>query len=238
MLTRVGTQRALVNIQITGSTHVARRAGTEVISTDGVGVTVGALLTRVADAGVVQLAQQTCAAMRTFAEERSYTVMTGGSMVAGGTGAVVDVVTAVIPGPPVHAHTLVAAVSVVARATILAGVGHQLALVNILCAELTCKFWFTLAVVGVDSIDTGPSIMALMPRTVVYVVVAVFSCETWHTGTFVAGLSFLDAGASIMTGRRVAGQVTALTVFARVLCRALAPVAADLVDAHPAVLAG
>ena len=76
--------------------------------------------------------------MRTFAEERSYTVMTGGSMVAGGTGAVVDVVTAVIPGPPVHAHTLVAAVSVVARATILAGVGHQLALVNILCAELTC----------------------------------------------------------------------------------------------------
>lgn len=53
------TQRALVNIQITGSTHVARRAGTEVISTDGVGVTVGALLTRVADAGVVQLAQQT-----------------------------------------------------------------------------------------------------------------------------------------------------------------------------------
>lgn len=53
------TQRALVNIQITGSTDIARRAGTEVISTDGVGVTVGALLTRVADAGVVQLAQKT-----------------------------------------------------------------------------------------------------------------------------------------------------------------------------------
>lgn len=52
------TQRALVNILITGSSEVSRWAGTEVISADGVGVTVGALLTRVADAGVVQLAQQ------------------------------------------------------------------------------------------------------------------------------------------------------------------------------------
>lgn len=208
------------------------------ISTDRVGVTVGAFLTRVADAGVVQLAQQTCAAMRTFAEERSYTVMTGGSVVAGGTGTVVNVLTAVIPSPPVHTNTLVAAVGVVARAAILACIGHQLALVNILSAELTCEFWFTLAVVGIDSIDTSPSILAVMPRTVIYVLVAVFSCETWHTGTFIAGLSFLDAGASIMTGRRVAGQVTALTVLARVLCRALAPVAADLVDANTAILAG
>lgn len=77
--------------------------------------------------------------MRTFAEERSYAVMTGGSMVAGGTGTVVDVLAAVISRPPVHTHTLVAAIRVVARATILAGVGHQLALVNIFCAELTCE---------------------------------------------------------------------------------------------------
>lgn len=238
MLTRVGTQRALVNILITGSTDIARRAGTEVISTDGAGITVGALLTRVADAGVVQLAQKTCAAVRTFAEERSYAVMTGGSMVAGGTGTVVNVLAAVISRPPVHTHTLVAAIRVVARATILAGVGHQLALVNIFCAELTCKFWSTLAVVGVDSIDTDPFVMALMSRTVIYVVVTVFSCKTWHTGTFIVCLSFLDAGASIVTGRRVARQVTALAEPARVLCGALAPVAADFVDAHPAVLAG
>lgn len=45
---------------ITGCPQVARRAGTQVIPVDGIGVAVGALLTRVADAGVIQLAQQTC----------------------------------------------------------------------------------------------------------------------------------------------------------------------------------
>lgn len=41
-----------------------------------------------------------------------------------------------------------------------------------------------------------------------------------------------------MAGRRVAGQVPALAVFACVLWRALASVAANVIDAHPAVLAG
>lgn len=208
------------------------------ISADRVGVTVGAFLTGVADAGVIQLAQQSCASMWALAVKRSYAVMTGGSMVTRGTGTVIDVFAAVVPGPAVHAHTLVAAVRVVARATILAGVGHQLALVNVFCAELTCKFWFTLAVVGVDSIHTCPSILALMTWTVVNVVVAVFPCKTWNTGAFVAGLSLLDAGASIMAGRWVAGQVAALAVLARVLLWALASVAANVVDAQSTVLAG
>lgn len=54
------TQRALVHILIAGSAEVSRGAGTEVASADGVGVAVGAFLTRVTDAGIVQLAQQTC----------------------------------------------------------------------------------------------------------------------------------------------------------------------------------
>lgn len=57
---------------------------------------------------------------------------------ASGAGAVVDIVAAVVPGPAVHAHALVAAVGVVARAAILAGVGHQLALVDVIPAKLTC----------------------------------------------------------------------------------------------------
>lgn len=126
--------------------------------------------------------------------------MTGGSVVACSTGTVIDVLTAVVPSPAVHTHTLVAAVGVVACAAILTGVGHQLALVNILCAELACKLWPTLAVVGVDTINTGSSILALMTWTVINVVVAVFSSKTWHTGALVDGLSLLDAGASIMTG--------------------------------------
>lgn len=76
--------------------------------------------------------------MRAFAEERSYTVMTRGSRGARSAGTVIDVVAAVVPGPAVYTHTLVAAEGVVARAAILAGVGHQLALINVLCAELTC----------------------------------------------------------------------------------------------------
>lgn len=67
VLTRVGTQCTLVDILITGSTKVPRGAGAKMVSADRVGVTVRALLTRVADAGIVQLAQQTCAAMEAFA---------------------------------------------------------------------------------------------------------------------------------------------------------------------------
>lgn len=77
--------------------------------------------------------------MGAFAVERSYAVMAGGSRVARSTGTVVDVLTAVVPGPAIHTHALVAAVGVVARAAILAGVGHQLALVNVVHAELTCE---------------------------------------------------------------------------------------------------
>lgn len=52
------TQGALVHILIARGSDVSRRAGAEVVPADGVGVTVGAFLTGVADAGVVQLAQQ------------------------------------------------------------------------------------------------------------------------------------------------------------------------------------
>lgn len=76
--------------------------------------------------------------MGAFAVKRSYAVMTGGSVVACSTSTVINVLTAVVPSPAIHTHTLVAAIGVVARAAILAGVGHQLALINVLCAELAC----------------------------------------------------------------------------------------------------
>lgn len=83
--------------------------------------------------------------MGALAVERSHAVVTGRPLVARGAGAVVDVVAAVVPGPAVHTHALVAAVGVEARAAVLAGVGHQLALVDVLGAELTCAArpcWF------------------------------------------------------------------------------------------------
>lgn len=77
--------------------------------------------------------------MGAFTVERSYSVMTGGSLVARSTGTVINVLAAVISSPAIDAHTLIATVGVVACAPILAGIGHQLALINILCAKLTCE---------------------------------------------------------------------------------------------------
>lgn len=55
----VFTQQALVDVLIAGSADVSGRAGAKMAPADRVSVAVGALLTRIADAGVVQLAQQT-----------------------------------------------------------------------------------------------------------------------------------------------------------------------------------
>lgn len=53
------TQCTLINILITGSPEVSRGAGAKMVSIDRVGVTVGAFLTGVTDAGIFQLTQQT-----------------------------------------------------------------------------------------------------------------------------------------------------------------------------------
>lgn len=207
------------------------------LPTNRVGVTVGALLAWVADAGIIQLTEQSCAPRRTFTDKRRHPVMTGGPFVAGSTGTVINILTAVIPSPAINTHTLITAVSVVTRAAILACIWHQQTFINIVCALLACKFRFTLTVVGVNTIHTGSSILASMTRTVVNVVVAVFSSKTWNTGAFIAGVSFLDAGASIKARGRIAGQVAGIAVFPCVLLRALAMVPPDLINANSTVLA-
>lgn len=80
---------------------------------------------------------RTCLAMRTLAEEGSHAVVAGCAVVTRGTGAVVDVLAAVVASPPVDADAVVAAVSVMARASVLTCVGHQLTLVHIFGAVLT-----------------------------------------------------------------------------------------------------
>lgn len=166
-------------------------------STDGVGVTVGAFLTGVTDAGVIQLAQQPCATVRTYTDERGNSVMTSGAVGTGSAGAVVDVLAAVVAGPAVDADALVAAVGVVTRAPVLARVGHQLAFIHVISAQLTCELRPTLAVVGINSIHAGSPVLTLVARTVVNVDVAVFTVETWYTRALVARVSFLDAGPSV-----------------------------------------
>lgn len=65
--------------------------------------------------------------------------MASGTLETGSTGTVINVLTAVLAGPAIDTHAVVATVGVVAGSTILAGVGHELTLVHILCAVLTCE---------------------------------------------------------------------------------------------------
>lgn len=65
--------------------------------------------------------------------------MAGGPLEAGGHGTVIDVLTAVLARPAIDTDAVVATMVVVAGATILAGIGHQLALIHILGAVLTCE---------------------------------------------------------------------------------------------------
>lgn len=62
--------------------------------------------------------------------------MAGGTLEAGSAGTVIDVLTAVLTRPAIDAYTGVATIGVVAGATVLAGVGHQLAFIHILRAVL------------------------------------------------------------------------------------------------------
>lgn len=56
------TQRALVHVLVAGWPHVPRRTRADGFAVDGVGVAVGAFVAGVADAGIIQVAQQTWAA--------------------------------------------------------------------------------------------------------------------------------------------------------------------------------
>jgi len=176
----------------------------------------------------------TCAAVGTLAIEGGHPVVAGGPVEAGSHGAVVDVLAAVLSRPAINADTVVAAMVVVAGAPVLAGVGHQLALVHVLGAVLTCQgqgtyeagaaqlpqapraslgsptalpsrslaspgagpvlpaqpratltaaagvtcpLGWALAVVGVDAIHAGASVLAVVARTVIDVLLTVLARE-------------------------------------------------------------
>lgn len=142
-------------------------------------------MARVADAGIIKMAQQTCAPMRTLAEEGRNTVMAGGAVVTSSAGTVVNVLAAVVSSPSVDTDAVVAAVSVVACPPILASIRHQLTLVHIFSAVLTCEMRWALAVVGVHPIHTYTTILAVVAWTVVDVMLTMGPCEAWQTATIV-----------------------------------------------------
>lgn len=109
MLTGVSANTALISVNVTGAARVTSGTVTVEHATDGVGVTVGALSTRVTDTSIISMAQQTSLSMRAEADEGGHAVNAGGAGAAGCGSTVVDVFRAVGPTPTVHTDTHVTA---------------------------------------------------------------------------------------------------------------------------------
>lgn len=206
VFTGVGTNGTLVHVLVAGSAHEASGTGADGAPVQGVGVTHGALVTRVADARVVQVTQQTGFPHGAFAEEGRHAVVAGGAVEAHGGGTVVDVLAAVVSRPAVDAHAGVPPDGVEAGASVMAGVGLHKALIDILCTVLTCPLRWALAIIGVDSIHTQAPIHTPMPWAVVHVRLTVVSLEPWQAGTVVGVISGRAAGAPVDALGGGAGQ--------------------------------
>lgn len=105
--------------------------------------------------------------------------MAGGTVKANGYGAVINVLAAVISSPTINADTGVTADGVEASTPIMAGVWLHETLVDIFSTVLSCPFWWALAIVGVDSINTYSSIHTLMAWTVIHIILTVVPLKPW-----------------------------------------------------------
>lgn len=77
--------------------------------------------------------------MWALAVERGDPVVAGSPLEAGSHGAVINIFAAVLAGPAIDTDAVVATVVVVARPSILAGIRHKLALIDIFSAVLACS---------------------------------------------------------------------------------------------------
>lgn len=238
MFTGIGAKRTLIHIMVAGRPSVPGGAGADGFPVHWVGVTVGAFVAGVADTSIFQVTKQTCAAMGTLAVEGRYSIMAGGPAATSCIGTVINVFAAVLARPAVDTDTVVAAVGVVAGASILTGVWHQLTLINIFCAVLACPVRRTPAVVRVHTIHAGAAVLALVSRTVVNIFLTVLTRKSRQTRAIIGGVVGLAAGPTILARRRVARHVGDFTVVASKSALALAVKRSELVDAHPPILAG
>lgn len=238
VLTRIAVCHCtLIHILGAVCSLMALGTGADVIPIYRVGVTQSTFLARVANTGIIQVAQKTCLSLWTNAGEGSHPVDAGGAVGAGGSEAVVDVLAAVVAAPAVDTDTGVAPVVVGAGAPILAGIGLELAFIHILGAELACPLGRAAAVVGVHPIHTHAPVQALVVRAVVHVVSTDASLETWQAVALEGEVAGLVAGAPVHAGGRGAGHVDALAAVPGVAGLALAPVGAGQVDTGATVLA-
>lgn len=211
MFAGVGTNRALVHILVTRASSEAGRTGADGPATHRVGVTDSILVAGVADTRIIQMTQESRLAHRAGAVERCHPVMAGGPVKAHGRSAVVNVLTAALTRPAVDTHAAVATQKVETGAPIVAGIGLQLALIHILCAELACPLRRALAVVSVDTIHTCPPVETPVSRTIIHIDFTVLALKARKASTVIGGIAALPTGATITAWGRRTGHCGALT---------------------------
>lgn len=151
---------------------------------------------------------------------------------------IIDVFAAVVSGPAVHAHTGVSPNDVEAGTTIVAGVWLHQTFIDIFCTILSCPFWRTLTVVGVDTIHTFAPIHAFMAWAVIHIILTVVSLEARQTGTLVGVVAGLPTCAPIKALRRGAGYDGDFTCPPAVPRCTLAPERPMGIDAESSIEAG
>lgn len=105
--------------------------------------------------------------------------MAGGAIKTNSYCTVINVLAAVISSPTINADAGMATDGVEAGTPIMAGVGLHETFVDVLSTVLSCPFWWTLAIVSIDSVHTYSSIHTLVTRTVIHIILTVVSLEPW-----------------------------------------------------------
>lgn len=131
------------------------------------------------------MTQQSRLSRSTPTVETSHPIDTGRPVETGRVHAVVDIVATVRSIPAVHANTVVATVGVRTGGPILADCRLLNTLVHVRFAVLAGKARRTLAVIGIDPVHAGATVLTHIAGAVVDVLLAVFTLKAWWTFAFV-----------------------------------------------------
>lgn len=118
---------------------------------------------------------------------------------------VIDVLTAVVSGPAVHAHTGMSSDDVEAGATVVTRIRLHQTFIDVFSAILSCPFRRTLTVIGVNTIHTFASVHTFMSWAVVHITLTVVTFKAWQTSTLIGVIAGLSTCAPVEALRREAG---------------------------------
>ena len=112
-------------------------------------------------------------------EETTDAVVTSGAVEASGSGAIVNILRTIRSRPAVDTNARISAMGVGARGAVLANTRPKGAFVHILIAIRSGERWRALARVQIDSVDASRSVLTQMSRTIVDVLLAIRTTETF-----------------------------------------------------------